>query len=218
MVLAVNPTGGRIPFPLGMLGESYVDLLKRADTVIAVSVVEVMPIGITGLDEWYVNGTSPLLWYQVKCEIKAVVRGSFPFSSMQFVTCYGRHRHVWPYVKGFCYRLGMGRQEGEWIITSQVRACPLPPYSPEDHVAYDDLKRERPGIDLTRWEALIAESQKKSPAKCVDIAVEKNQYFMMTFAGQSLLGGLDVDYGRGASVQVYSWTTGAQLDSADLPW
>lgn len=217
LVLANSTADIRLPFPLGMEGESYVDLLKRADTVLAVSIVEVIPIGITSLEEWYANGTTPLLWYRVKCQVKAVIRGTSPSSPMQFVTCYGRHRHVWPYVKGFCYRLGMDNIERKWSIVAQVRTCPFPPYSLEDHVAFDDLKRGKSGIDLTRWETLIAERQKKSTTRCLDIAVEKNRYLMMTFAGQSLLGGLDVDYGRGVSVQAYSWTTGVQLDPTVLP-
>lgn len=218
MILAVCPSNVSLPFPLGMFGAMDKDVLNLADTVIVASVVEVVPIGITGLDEWYFHRSGHVIWYRVKCEVKDIIRGKFPFSSIKFVTCYGSHRVTWPYVKGFCYRFGMDNQNGKWIISAQVRACPFLPYSLEDHVAYDNLIRRKPSIDLTRWNALIGETEKFSGARCLDVSVEKNKFLIMTFAGHSVLGDVDVDYGQGATWRVFSWATQKELGKGGIKY
>lgn len=216
LIVATSLRDGKMPYPLEMLGESYVDMVKTADTVVAASIIEVVPFAITQIDELYYNNKGPVFWYRVKCDIKAVIRGRFQSSTMEFITCFGPHRDVWPYVRGFTYHFGMNNKDGNWIINSQVRACPMFPYRVEDHATYGDVKKLSSTGDLARWETLvrIAESPSRRP---LDVSVEKNQYLVVTTEGREFLGGLNaVDYGRSASIRVYSLTTGALLDADAL--
>lgn len=214
LFLSENPIGGRAPFAMGMLGESYVERLKQAEVVVAASIIDCILIGVTCLDRLKDFGTGPMLWYQVNCSIEKVVRGSFPFDGMTFFTCFRAHRVSWPYVREFCYHFGLETRQGKWVIIGQVRACPLPPYNVEDHVSYFDFKRRNPGMNLSRWEGLIDQALKNSETRWLDISVEKNRYLLMTFAGKSLLGGLDVNYSEGVSIRIYSWTAAEYLGQA----
>jgi len=218
LVVATNLRDGLMPYPLEMLGESYVDILKKAETVVAASIVEVIPFAITQIDECYVNHQGPVFWYRVKCEIKAVIRGRFQCSTMEFITCFGPHRNVWPYVRGFTYHFGMSKKDGCWVINSQVRACPIFPYKIEDHASYYDMKKLWPTVDQARWD-LMVNSAYNSSTRLLDVSVEKNQYLIMTFEGSALLAmGLNLeDYGRSVSIRVWSLATGTQLEFNELP-
>lgn len=212
-VIAQGPKIHKLCFPLGMLGESYTGVLQKADSIVAGEISSVTPVGITCLDDWYVNGTSPLFWYQVTCEIKKTIKGDFPFAHMRFITCYGSHRQTWPYIKGFCYRFGLKKSGGEWNVIAQVRTSSFFPYRIEDRISYNEAKREMKKIDFSRWDKFIFERNCACDKKCLDVSVEKGEYIAVTFAGDSLFGGLDADYSKDITVKYYSLNTGTQVEN-----
>ena len=207
----------KLPFALGMLGEPdaeyLADTFGRVETVVAATITSVVPICFACLDDGIVN---QLIWYRVEFEVNAVMKGSFPSPSFKFVTCWGHHRNVWPYVKGFCYHLGMDFHDGEWNVVEQARACPFPPYNLADHVRGWVFLQNNP--DAARWKELIGKREKLASARCLDIAIENNKYLIMTFPGEELFGGLDVDYGSGVRIEVYSLENGDAVSPTVLPW
>lgn len=203
-----------LPTPQDMLGETCVDMrdkvavIEKAKTVVAASIVEVVPIAITALRGWYDQSdpSGPLFWYRIKCEIKDTIRGNFPFSDLEFVATYGGDRLYWPFVRGYSYYFIMDEREGGWIITSKYRTCPLPPYKLEDHVSYYGMKRTNPNFDWSQSDEIIKKAEEQEGKKCRDVSFEKNKYLIMTFAGKDLWGGLNIDYGKSVVIVTNEWS------------
>lgn len=205
MVLTPIAAPARFPIPLEMEGESYAHLLSEADAVVAVIIRDVVPLGITLLDRWYRTGEGPLIWYRVTCSIESVLRGEVSAATVDFVTCYGRHRHSWPYVRGYAYQLGLRRREGQWAISAQVRTSPIRPHDPGGMRRPTRSEYAQLSHDLIR--PLVEETGRR----LLDVVIIENRFLILTLEGESLLGGLDADYGRSVVIRAYAWPDGTKL-------
>lgn len=201
-----------LPTPPFELGESCTNLndkiavLGRSDTVIAASISEVVPIAITGLQDLYIDGfSSPLFWYRVKCDVKNVVKGVFPFSSVEFVATYSADRIAWQFVKGYAFHFGLKETEEGWTVERYFRSCPIAPFRIEDHINYYKMRRENPDYDWSQPDAVIKEAEDRVGRWCRDASLEKGQYFILTFDGDKLWGNLNIDYGKSVTILTNEW-------------
>ena len=144
----------KLPTPPFELGESCTNLsmkleiLNKIDTIVAATISEVVPIAITGLEKFYNdNYSSPLYWYRIKCEVKSVKKGEFPYSNLEFIATYGADQLSWQFVRGYAFYFGLQEHEGVWTINQHFRSCPLPPYNLEDHIDYFAVRRDYPDFD-----------------------------------------------------------------------
>lgn len=201
-----------LPTPLFQLGETHTNIneklsaLECMDVVVAGTVVEVVPIAITGLKEWYnQSAAGPLYWYRIKCEVADIIKGVFPSSSFEFVATYGIDRRHWQFVQGYAFYFGMQEGENGLTIMHSFRTSPLPPYKIEDHVNYFQLKRENPDFDWSQSDAFINQVCMKMGRKRRDVSIEKSEYLLITFNGDELWGGLNIDYGKSVTIITNNW-------------
>jgi hypothetical protein len=99
----------------------------------------------------------------------------------------------------------MEEREKGWTITFEFRTCPLPPYKLEDHASYYGMKRANPDFDWSQADAMIEQVKANVGRRCLDIFIEKNKYMIMTFEGEALFGGMNVDYGKSVIINTNEW-------------
>ena len=142
-LLLITETTNRykLPTPPFQLGESRTNLAQiiasfdKYGTVVAATIEDVIPVAITGLENRYMDGfSSPLFWYRIKCRVNDIVKGDFPFSSLEFVATYGSDRLFWQFVRGYAFYWGMEKSDEGWTIMEYHRTSPLPPYKMNDHI------------------------------------------------------------------------------------
>ena len=202
----------RLPTPLFQLGDTHTNLseklvsLESMDVVVAATIVEVVPIAMTGIKEWYnQSAAGPLYWYRIKCEVMDVIKGDFPGSSFEFVATYGVDRRFWQFVQGHAFYYGMQEGENGYTIKLYFRTCPLPPYKIEDHANYFQMKRDNPDYDWNSADAFINKLCEEVGRRRRDVSIEKNKYLLITFDGDELWGGLNIDYGKSVTIITNVW-------------
>lgn len=201
-----------LPTPAFELGESQTNLaeqlsaLNKCDTIVAATVIEVTPIAITGIKDRYFDGySSPLFWYRMQCEVKNVIKGRFPYSSLEFVATYGGDRLAWQFVRGYAFYFGLKEVDGRWEVIRYYRTSPLPPYKIENHINYFKMRRENPDFDWSQSDTVIKNAEKNIGRWCRDAALEKKKYLIMTFDGDGLWGNLNLDYGNSVTIITNKW-------------
>lgn len=201
-----------LPSPLFELGEPRTNLsekiaaLEKIDTVVSATIEEVIPIAITGLQDRYLNGySSPLYWYRIKCEVRDIVKGDFPASSLEFVATHDGNRPAWQFVRGYAFYFGLKESEEGWGVERFFRSSPLPPYRMEDHIDYFKMRRENPDFDWSQSDVLIKQTEQEIGRWCRDASLEKGKYLIMTFDGDKLWGNLNIDYGKSVTIITNEW-------------
>jgi len=189
-----------------MRGEDYASKMKLADTVILVRIADVVPLAATHLDRWYLRAESPVIWYIVRCSLLDVERGRFDEVTPAFIVCWGIHRNSWPYVRGFCYQLGLSQSDGRPTIIAQVRVSRLPPHSQNDYTPFDVSPRGggTNEADVVFW-------LRNRGADCVDVALEKQKYVVFTYVKKDMSLTWDKDWHGSTSVLVYRLNTKQQI-------
>ena len=201
-----------LPTPPFRLGESRTNLAQRMasfdkyQTVVAATIEDVIPIAITGLQnrgQW--GARSPLLWYRILCKVNDVVKGDFPYATMEFVATGDGDRVFWQFVRGYAFYWGLEPHESGWMIKEYYRTCPLPPYKMEDHIGYHEMKRNNPDFDWSQPDAVIKQAEEKVGRWYRDAAIEKKKYLIMTFQGDELWGNLNIDHGQSVTILTNKW-------------
>ena len=213
-LLLITETTNRyeLPTPPFQLGESRTNLAQKIasfdkyGTVIAATIEDVIPVAITGLENRYMDGfSSPLFWYRIKCRVNDVVKGDFPYSSLEFVATYGADRLFWQFVRGYAFYWGMEKRDEGWTIMEYHRTSPLPPYKMNDHIWYHEMKRNNPDYDWSQPDAAIKQAEEKVGRWCRDAAIEKKKYLIMTFSGDELWGDPQEDFGKSVTILTNKW-------------
>lgn len=201
-----------LPTPPFELGETRTNLAQRIatfdkyDTVVAATIENVIPIAITGLQNRYMDGySSPLFWYRIKCQVNDIVKGDFPHTTMEFVATYGGDWIAWQFVRGYTFYWGLEQNDDGWMIREYHRTCTLPPYKMENHIGYYEMKRNNPDFDWSQPDAVIKQAEEKIGRWCRDAAIENKKYWIMTFSGDELWGGLQEDYGNRVTIITNKW-------------
>ena len=191
------------PFAGGILGDGTAMSFEDSELVVAVSITNVSTEALFFVHEPTSLGGDRIYWHKVTCEVLAVIKGETSPKVIEFLACRDRHRVHWPYVRGFCYILGLKNVNGEWEIVSQQRTCPLSPYKPSDHCSFPDGIRGTIAEADVEWaKDTVARWIRKKGEQCLDVSMEKNEYLVLTFASKSFHG--IPDYSEGVSIVVFS--------------